>query len=286
METLRQAFIESGYVVVRQLLSSEEVSTYKSKLIYLSDISEAEYGRTWVCPDGISQNPDFWSLIWYPKILKVIQQIFGDSIRYLQHSDLHVNLAGGGWHRDSAHRSFGVGPDWDETLESYQIARVAIYLSAYQDNSSSLALIPQSHRFESPLSPLEKSLWHLVSRIGRRLGGVLPVDRLFASISDPRLQSWIRTDRSHYFLQPPTQPVLFQPQPGDCVIFDPRLIHSGSSIVGPKYSIFLAYGVDNCHSQNYLRYYLHTRRDLNYQDLDPLLRQQLKAKNLLMELQK
>jgi len=68
--------------------------------------------------------------------------------------------------------------------------------------------------------------------------------------------------------------------PGDIIIFDPRLLHRGSYITGPKYSMFIAYGIENEHYTNYNDYYLKTRKDLNYSAMPKKLAEQLKAANL------
>ena len=44
-------------------------------------------------------------------------------------------------------------------------------------------------------------------------------------------------------------------QPGDRILFDPRTLHSWSYITGPKYSMFLAFGVENSHYYNHHNYF-------------------------------
>ena len=279
MSSLAQ-FEQSGFVVVKNLLSAQEVADYKAKLQQLSNLDDRVGDRSWACPNGVSKNPQFWSLIWHPDLLAKIREIFGNSIRYTQHSDLHVHRDAPGWHRDSADRIYGVGSDWDEGGDRYQVARVAIYLQSYSESGSSLVVIPGSHRYEEPLSPDEKKLWTLL-QFPKRLQRFLPLKQ---SNFHPYLQSFIRTTPSKYFMQPPTQPISIQTEPGDCIIFDTRLIHSGSPIRGPKYAVFLSYGADNKHSRNHLRYYLNTRTDLGYENLNSELTERLKEENLLMEI--
>jgi hypothetical protein len=48
-----------------------------------------------------------------------------------------------------------------------------------------------------------------------------------------------------------------------------------------KYSVFLAYGVENLHFRNHWHYYLNLRKDLGYAGLDPALADRLRAANLL-----
>jgi hypothetical protein len=68
---------------------------------------------------------------------------------------------------------------------------------------------------------------------------------------------------------------------GDCVIFDPRVLHTGSRFHGEKYSIFIAYGIESIHFRNHWHYYLTLRSDLGYATIDPALSDQLRAAGLL-----
>ena len=288
MNGLEQRYRQSGFVVIKNLLSSQEVADYKAKLQQLSGLSDRDAlksgfkrtnrdGVSWSMADGVSKNPEFWSLIVHPRLLSTVREILGPSARYSQHSDLHVHRAGAGWHRDNAHRTYGKGPDWDESEAEYQVVRVAFYLQSYTESGSSLILIPGSHRYEERLSVLETKLREYSVRFRR----------FFQSLASPHasayLQSKIRTTPAQSF-QPPAQPVYLSTEPGDCIIFDTRVVHSGSPIYGPKYAIFLSYGADNHHSRNHRRYYLHTRQDLNYQEFHPDLADKLKAHDLLLEL--
>src|SRR5262249_21507411 len=71
------------------------------------------------------------------------------------------------------------------------------------------------------------------------------------------------------------------PDRGDCVIFDPRILHTGSRFHGQKYSIFLAYGVENAHFQHHWRYYLSLRTDLGYSRVPAALAERLHEAGLL-----
>ena len=71
--------------------------------------------------------------------------------------------------------------------------------------------------------------------------------------------------------------------PGDCVIFDPRVLHTGSDFEGTKYSFFVAYGIENEHFNRHYSYYRMLRTDLNYKDFAPALEARLKDAGLLPE---
>ena len=283
--SLKQCYKQSGFVVVKNVLSNQEVVKYRTTLQRLSGLTDSDAaedglkltsrdGVSWNMADGVSKNPEFWSLIVHPRLLSTIREILGSSARYSQHSDLHVHRAGAGWHRDNAHRTYGEGTDWDESEAEYQVVRVAFYLQSYTESGSSLILIPGSHRYEERLSVVETKLREYSVRFRRFL----------TQSTSAYLQSKIRTTPAQSPFQPPAQPVYINTEPGDCIIFDTRVVHSGSPIYGPKYAIFLSYGADNHHSRNHRSYYLHTRQDLNYQEFHPDLADKLKAHDLLLEL--
>lgn len=248
----RPTFQEQGFAVVRNLFATEEIAFYKKELEALS------VGRKekWTLPDGVAQNPAFWNVIFNEQILAAVRELLGHGIKFLQHNDLHVGFSSFTWHRDSVCRTFGMGPDWDESNEPYQLVRVGIYL---QDSAGGfrLGLVPGSHRPDRYLgASLHQTLERKMSGLNKALsilGAKDPVDEH---------AEWVATE------------------PGDCVIFDPRTVHTGSDFKGTKYSFFLAYGIDNQHFKNYYTYYRHLRDDLGYQPLHPELVERLKAANL------
>ena len=140
--------------------------------------------------------------------------MLGEDIFFLQHNDLHVGFSSFAWHRDSVCRQYDVGPDWDETKEPYQLARVGIYL---QDESSEfrLGLIKGTHRPElhmgtPDIRKLERGLSNINSVINTITGNNLLPNRV----------EWIAT------------------KPGDAIIFDPRVVHTGSDFKKVKYAFF------------------------------------------------
>lgn len=294
MSDLKQEFEDRGYVVVRGLLSPEEAAHYRAEIQKLSGVGDEDFGtKSFVCPDGVTQNRDFWPLIDHEKLLATIRTLLGPEVRYTQHSDLHAHKGSvapspggtiGGWHRDSACREFKVGPDWDESVSPYQIVRVAIYLQRYAESHSALGVVPGSHKFEQRLTGNDRRFW------SRYLGAEYRVKRVLSRIGmadEPYYyHPWFqqRTRPTHWpLLVRPTDPVWIKTEPGDCIIFNQRLYHSASPIVGPKYAIYLSYSPENEHAQNHLRYYRYVRQDLRYGPLPPELAERLKKSNLFMD---
>jgi len=265
MTSLKDQFDRDGYVVVRQLLSAEETDAYRGLLRRHSGLDDSDFSKRfarsggWSKPDGVTSTPDFWPLIFNQGLLEVVRETLGPEARYTQHSDLHVHVGSVGWHRDSAHRAFGEGPDWDESRAPYLIARVAIYLQSHAESGSALGVIPGSHRQDES----SRRAAGEVER-GAKLLRTLRIKEQLPPLLRTR-RVWIKTD------------------PGDCVVFNQRLLHTGNRIRGPKYAIFLSYGAPNEHARNHRRYYLEDRQELRYGDYPPELAGRLRDAALYLE---
>jgi hypothetical protein len=287
----REQFERDGYVIIPGLLSSEEAAYYRSEIQKLSGLGDADSRTTkFGCPDGVSKNRQFWPLIDHPKLIPAIRELLGPTARYTQHSDLHAHQSAGCWHRDSACRNYGVGPDWDESKEPYQVARVAIYLQSYAESHSSLGVIPGSHRYEEPVHGREEAVWRWLiawrERLGSRWGQLTRGERLPLEMrmwSFPWMLMRTRPRVGSLPWPPPQVPVWIRTEPGDCIIFNQRIFHSGSPTIGPKYAVFLSYATENEHGRNHIAYYRNIRKDLQYGPLDPELAEALKSKGLFLE---
>ena len=234
-----ETLISQGACVVRGVLASAEIDAYKARLAQVSGIAESDYQHRWSLADGVSKRAEFWPLIFQEKLLKAVRSIVDADARFVQCTDLHVHRASLSWHRDSAHRKFGVGPDWSA---DYRVIRVAFYL-----HSHSFGIIPRSHIHQSELGRIEMRLWQVLTRFN----------------GDPIPQFGIRTSESIG----PTRPVWITTNPGDCILFDARLLHAAPPVTRPKFAVFLCYGPNNIHSRNHQRYYRTERRELNYEPL-------------------
>ena len=263
----KEKFELSGYHVIKKLFALDDVKIWRQKIRDVFSLPYKESNReqlnyeTHTMPDGVTRIENFWPLIFNKKLLAVVRGLIGDNILYTQHSDIHINLPGGRWHRDNAHRNFGVGPDWDESIEPYKVVRVALYLSDYKDSGSCLRVLDGTHRAESALCRREYTVWNL-----------------------------LRTKARHYNLNDKLHHMFFtnsmttiKTEPGDCVIFDQRVLHAGGVLGGrlPKYAAYLSYGVDNMHSHNHRQFYLD--RPTYQRDIPEKLYNQLLNVNLLTD---
>jgi hypothetical protein len=262
----RAAFERDGFYLLRPLFNPKDTAEWRDRINTTFDLptghaaAPAIAGATHTLADGITTNSEFWPIIFNDRLLSTVRALIGDEIRYTQHSDLHINLPGGRWHRDNACRDFGVGDDWNECAQPYRVVRVAIYLSDFENSGSSLVVLPGTHRRETRLGRHEYILWNKARTFMRKHGHN---DKL-----------------PHWFITNPRR--VIRTQPGDCVIFDQRLTHAGGVLDGrnPKYAMYLSYGLDNSHSQNHRAFFID--RPTYSRELPPKLEAKLAAHNLLL----
>lgn len=259
-ETLR----ERGYVVVPKLIDEALCEELTRRLEARSGRTREELARTaatagrrtpsgWTVPDGVTRHEEFWPVIFQPKLLTAVRRLLGPEARYLQHTDLHVGFSSFNWHRDSVNRRYGEGPDWDESEEPYRIVRVGMYLQRSEGSSFRLGLIPGTHRAPRAEELRERR------RIERSAGGWGHIQRVLTGRNPiPPRSEWVSAAA------------------GDAVIFDPRLLHTGTPVDGPKFSVFVAFGVPNRHYVNHWYYYRHMRPELGYAEVPEKLEARLR----------
>jgi hypothetical protein len=271
---LAREFRDRGFVVVKRLLPPDAVEENVRVLEGLSGRTREDFDRFrvakgwlsrgvyrgWTLPDGVSKTRAFCDLAFLPPLLCVVREVLGPAACYLQHTDLHVAFSAVNWHRDSVNRSLGTTGDWDEAGEPYRLARVGFYFQRHSESRFSLGLVPGSHRrggvlAEPELEWLERRTSPLVQALALALDRD-PVDGRAV---------WVPAES------------------GDAIVFDPRIVHSGSFISGPKYSAFLAYGVPGRHFARHQHYYRHVREELGYETLDPELVSRLREASLFAE---
>ena len=259
-------FKQEGCFLLKSFLQIEEVKYYRQTIDEIlglqagSNHNTSASKVTSTMADGVTNNSKLWPLIFDQRLLKTIRELVGPDIRYTQHSDIHINLPGGRWHRDNAHRAFNHGADWQEHKEIYGVVRVAIYLSHFGTSGSSLLILPGSHRSETKWNRWEYVLWNKL--------------RTFA-----RKKNW-NEYLPHIFLSRPYRRL--KTRPGDCLIFDQRVMHAGGVLRGPlsKYALYMSFGLNNIHSTNHRNFFL--ERPTYSKNIPDKLREQLQTTDLLL----
>ena len=182
-----------------------------------------------------------WDLICNKKILKSINGIIGEDVYYLYNSNTRVNTNKNktkqySWHRDSACRLFGVGPDWDKD-EIYQVVRVGIYLFDSKNINSGLNLIPNSHKTKYNLDNILRVAHYRLKNVKNKYV------QFFRSILSKFIGHNVKTNK------------------GDIIIFLANVMHSEiPTNKNRRVTAFLSYGPNNKHSKNYVNYYMTHRK--------------------------
>jgi len=296
---------ENGFVIIKNLLSSEEILKYKKLMEgVFPDVSENcnEGGETvfsWGLADGIRKKKEFWPLIWNKKIIKEISYLLGGKIKFCIHNDLHFNLTQSafedgdphkitGWHRDSRFRSPYLsrggwfdkyrGKDyekiWDESAYPVGMARLGIYLNSFEENKTPLFLIPGSHLTERSLKySFERLFWNKF---------IANIRCFITRDKRPRYFPYVRSKSNPFCF--PAKPFLAKVEAGDGVLFDMRMIHGIGNRSGDRCCMFLDYGLENLHTYDHINYYINERTDLNYLKSMPMeLEEKLKEQDLFLE---
>lgn len=266
----KEALRDQGYFVIKQAFNPEEVKYFRNALEKKSGVTSEKFHtakgkkrrkingvmdyRLFAKQDGVAQNKEFWPVLFNEKILAAVRQALGsDQIRFLQHNDISAGFSASSWHRDSVFRTFGKGPDWVESEEPYRMVRIGIYFQTFAESNFRLGVIPFSHKKQGKLLTLERKYSNKL-----KFKSLLFGQRMLSAKN-----------------------VWHASELGDALIFDPRLLHNGSYITGPKYAIFIGYGLENSHFTNYVDYYRNKRKELGYEPISQELADLLEKHNLL-----
>ena len=224
-DSIKKKYLKDGYVVVRGVVTQGELQSIRTATLAVfnaryqasndgggSDAHPTEQLRP---TELLEHLPEVVSLQFSPAIVEVARQIYGDDFHYV--NDIHIQrnqkLIEGhaGWHIDAssnfALRYLNNALD----IHRYRFAKIGVYLQSGDcPIGGSVDIVPKTHRIGRiarglMLRLLESKLNRLFSKIGNRLGFA----KLFGAVSmDLRLQ------------------------PGDCMIFDCRLVHRSSPVLG------------------------------------------------------
>jgi len=298
---------DNGFVIIRNLLSSDEVAHYKKlmknvfpELVdHCTDIGESgESNFSWGLADGIRKRKEFWPLIWNKRIIRKVSSLLEGEIKFCIHNDLHFNNTQAafedgnpqkiiGWHRDSRFRGHYLVRDgwidkirnqdykeiWDESEYPVAMARLGIYLNSYDEHQTPLFMIPGSHLTERSIRyVLERLLWNKI---------VANVRSFFQGDTRPRSFPYIRSKPHPFCL--PAKPINARVNSGDAVLFDKRMIHGIGKRQGERCCMFLDYGLENPHTYDHINFIMKERTDMPYLKSMPTeLEEKLKEKNLLL----
>jgi ectoine hydroxylase-related dioxygenase (phytanoyl-CoA dioxygenase family) len=233
-------FLTKGFAVYKNFFSAEEVEDL------LKTFKEIHGDSTGTHIEGLHNHQKYWSIITNKKILDIAKTLSNDpDIFYLYNSQATLSKKDNNlwstheWHRDSACRLFGIGPDWDKD-EIYKVLRIGIYLSA--NANSGLNVIAESHNRKYTISSLLRLLQY------RLKGSTFKPVIMLRSFLSKFIGKNIKTNK------------------GDMIVFLANLYHSGIPTDKERAALFLSYGPNNKHSKNYVNYYMKHRKGFEFKD--------------------
>jgi hypothetical protein len=222
----QSAFATEGYVVHRQLLDPNEARHYRALLERLakSPSEPAAFRRErggFAHVEGLTVRREFWPIVFHERLIAAVRRLLGEDIRYIRHTDLHVNYPlSPRWHGDLEEPHNVLRRRLVENPVPFRILRAGLYLG----DDVVFGVIAGSHLRSWRL--LERQV-DVTNRVNRMLGHIM---RSLVLPPFPGRATWLHLD------------------PGDCVLFDVRLLHTGHYARAPKYAILLCYGAANAHS--------------------------------------
>jgi ectoine hydroxylase-related dioxygenase (phytanoyl-CoA dioxygenase family) len=247
----QHAFDRDGYSRVRSVLSPEQVTATRARLVEIfakrspfPGDDNGDVTRMRAYNDAFNRYPGIAWIAFQPHVVSALREILGDEIVYLPEVALH-DSGFGGWHKDTtsqevAGHRFQWSPD-------FRMAQCAVYL---QDNTSAhgggLDVQPGSHRRWDRTALLRRVT-------DRKVGHVLarPLVNVKAWVDERRKETvWTNA--------------------GDMVAFHFRLDHSATKprvvpvpAAHRKLAIFFVASTKNRHARKYVDF-IKSRPDYRY----------------------
>jgi len=222
-------FSETGVVVLENIFSNNDIMNYRK---ICENILKFNGSETKTQADAVTKNESLWSLIDNKKILTHIRKLIPGDIFYTQHSDVHINLGTGAFHRDSREKRFDPSYYCSDEI----VLRIALYIEDRNHNVGGILVIPGSHKQQSYLQNKELSFYNRIRKFLRKynLNEIFP---LFSILSNS---------------------INITPSSGSVVVFDQRVVHAGLPPInkkGTKYSIFWSYGSCSLGTKKHVDFY-------------------------------
>lgn len=255
----RDDFFKKGYCVVREVISPEKAEKYQNFIKNKSNELNAPVF------EGLHNFKEFWDVIANKEILNILKKLLNDdNIKYLYDAaarhESNYDSFPYSWHRDSVCRQFGIGPDWN-LKETYNVIRVAIYLSPYEKVKSGLNVIPYSHKKRFTFSNLLR-VFHWRTKYSNKKF-IIRLRKIIEKLIGVNIKT----------------------NSGDCIFFIANLMHTGiptTDQCDTRNAIFLTFGTENIHSENYVNYYLKHRSNEGLRNRIPYQNEN-ELKNFLKE---
>lgn len=274
--TLTQQIKKDGFVLIRNLLSQDEIKQLRQKVKDYFNKKGVNLNKGLTQPNAAVEFPEIASIFYHPKILQVMSQLLGEQqIMFTSHCDVHCKTLSG-WHKDDGMTVMDGGYFGDPAYkkEDCCVYKVAIYLQDHINNNAGLTVRKGSHKFPEVHKGEEVYL-------KTKAGDVV--------IFDVRLTHTGQRDaipiRSLKRTVNLGQKVLNKLKIADYSQSNQLFKRIYDSISGERLSIFFTYGLDNEYTKNFainnMKRQIQQNKNANI-FLSPSAREQFKKHNILL----
>lgn|GEM_PF-2379688 len=258
-QSSREFYKRNGFAVFRNIFDHQQCEElahgYKDKYVDKDYLEKPHTTLNLAVVDPVAED-----MVFDPRILVCLKKCIGSDVKFLQWSTYQLNHMSFAWHRDSPFREFGIGCDWDESVDPYRVAKIIVYLEC---TDFALAVYPGTH-----LKDVDKK-----------------------QISDQRDDfDEIACEHTAVASGFGAKPCAIHAGVGDAIVFDERLMHCGKlldserhqftrAIKGDKSFLSFIYGADNPHSHRFYSYF-HMEREFSVDPMSDALMLRLAEHNL------
>ena len=221
---------KKGYIHKKNFFDNDEIEKIKILSSHLHTTSNTKV------VNNLHNNKEAWSLLVNSKIINFLKNFYDTGevfYLYNSHSVLQKidEKVDSNWHRDNACRVYGVGPDWKN---NYNVLRVAIYLNDEKNDENGLNLVINSHQ-------KKKFICFIIRKLRQNFKRIY-FNKVFRFFFDKFIGKKVIT------------------KTGDCIFFYANMYHSAirsKKSLNPRKALFLTYGTNNNHTDNFLNYYIY-----------------------------
>ncbi|QHV97257.1 phytanoyl-CoA dioxygenase family protein [Spirosoma endbachense] len=147
--TRREQFEQQGYLIVRNVFTTEEVTKLRQAAYDHRDqqqkkglVAQVKQASS-IKGDLLSKDGLGW-VLYDPRIVTIATELLGDTPVYFSDSTYQIGTGTRGFHRDNIDRhQFGQGADWEGT---YPLIRFGIYLQDHDTYSGGIRFKTGSHQ--------------------------------------------------------------------------------------------------------------------------------------------
>jgi hypothetical protein len=249
-QTIRDRYATFGLVKLSGVFGTEDMARLWQEIQDFTGVRSEDFAgvmqgtqKPYNSPGTLMRNRQFWPLLQNTVINDAVRFLVGPEVKFLGLDSLAVHWSSHGMHRDT---HVDVTPFMTGEAPAdipYSVTRVLTHVNDPDAEPYMFQFYPASHNVALPEVNVQGRTLHDASQICV----AMPVN------------------------------------PGDSLIFDARLLHTGIPIISPKCFITMTYGLPNLYSYDHFFYSRYIRVDQGLTDMEPELVDQMRSEGLYLE---